>query len=227
LARKGSPVDKKLLDGLEDSLASILGESGAKALMKIGNIPQDEFDTKAIDSSLGKVFGASNEGLSIVQKKVLEGMSKTLDITQPYDEQAGGAVGSGFAVSLQALADRYRLEEKVGFGAAGFVAGIISSICCLGPIAFALLGFASLSSSLALAMNLTASYKPVELAASVGFLGVTVIFQLRRHNQCSLSGLRRNLAYVVIPGTVLLVTYALVNYWVGVTFFGDPRSTLP
>jgi hypothetical protein len=231
LARDNSELDKKLLEGFENSLISVLGESGAKALMKLGNVPEDKFDAKAIDSSLGKVFGASDEGLSIIQKKIINGMSETLKVSPPPVVEPRSALEeserAGFVLSLEAIANRYRLKEKAGFGVAGFAAGMISSICCLGPIAFALLGLASLSSSLTLAMNLTATYKPLELAASVGFLGITVILQLRRHNECSLSGLRRNLAYVIVPTTVLLVTYAIVNYWVGIAFFGGPGNIFP
>jgi hypothetical protein len=224
MARESKAEDKKLVKGFEDSLMSVLGESGAKAVMKLGNVPGDKFDSGAIDSSLEKVFGSSQEGLSVLQSSVLRGMSETLDVT-PVDPGEVGKVG--FASSLELLAQRYRLKEKAGFGIVGITAGMISSICCLGPIAFALLGLASLSSSLALAMDLTSAYKPVELAASLGFLATTVFFQLRRHGQCSLSGLRRNLSYVIIPGTALLVSYALLNYWLGVTFFGGAGSLLP
>jgi hypothetical protein len=222
LARK-QEADRKLLEGFEESLTSLLGPNEAKAVIKLGDISEGSFDAKAIDSSLEKVFGASMEGLSIIQGKVIEGMSENLGIV-PSPPSIEHGEGVGFASSLEAIADRYRIKEKAAFGTVGLIAGVISSICCLGPIAFALLGFASLSSSLALAMDLTSAYKPVELAASVGFLGVTVVFQLRRKNQCSLSGLRRNLAYIVIPTTVLLVTYAVVNYWLGATFFGGPGS---
>lgn len=214
--------DGKLVKSFEESLVAVLDESGAKALVKLGGIPEDNFNPRTINSSLNKVFGASKGGLSIMQTNVLKGMSARLDVGE-----LGSLTANNFIKSLEAIVDTYRLKEKAGLSGAGFVAGIISSICCLGPIAFALLGFASLSASLTLAIDLTSRFKPVELGASVAFLAVTIFFQLRKHGQCSLSGVRRNLAYITIPGSVLLVTYAVVNYWVGVAFFGGGGSLLP
>ncbi|MDA4128912.1 MAG: hypothetical protein OK422_05620 [Thaumarchaeota archaeon] len=200
----------------------MLGESGAEAVIRLGQIPGDKLDSQAIDASLNQVFGASPEGLSAVQTRVLDGMSTELGF-----EPSRGSGEFGFYASLEKLSERYRLKEMTGFGMAGVVAAGISSLCCLGPIALALLGFASLSASLSLAMNMMSTYHPIELAAAIGFLGVTVYFQLRRHGQCSIAGLRRNLAYVVIPGTTLLVSYAIINYMIGVTFFGSPGNLLP
>ncbi|MBI3115881.1 MAG: hypothetical protein HYZ12_00935 [Thaumarchaeota archaeon] len=219
---RDSKVDGKLVKGLQESLTAVLGESGAKALVKLGGIPENRFDPESIDTSLSKVFGASREGLSIMRTNVLKGMSTRLEVGE-----LGSPTASNFVKSLEAIADTYRLKEKAVLGGAGFAAGILSSICCLGLIAFALLGFASLSASLTLATDLTSSFKPIELGASVAFLAATVFFQLRRHGECSLSGVRRNLAYIAIPGSALLVTYAVVNYWVAVTFFGGAGSLLP
>ncbi len=219
---RGRKVDRRLAQGFEQSLASTLGESGAEAVMRLGQIPGDKLDPGAIDSSLNLLFGASPEGLSAVQSRVLGGMSTRLGVERPSESGE-----FGFYSSLETLSERYRLKEMTGFGIAGVVAAAISSICCLGPIAFALLGFASLSASLSLAMSLTSTYQPVELAAALGFLGATVYFQLRRQNQCSLDGVRRNLAYIIIPGTTLLVPYAIINYWVGATFFGHPGNLIP
>jgi hypothetical protein len=215
-------INRRLALGFEHSLASTLGESGAEAVMRLGQIPGDKLDSIAIDSSLNLVFGASSEGLSAVQTRVLDGMSTRLGVELPKESGE-----FGFYSSLETLSERYRLKEMTGFGIAGVVASAISSICCLGPIAFALLGFASLSASLSLAMDLTSTYQPVELAGALGFLGATIYFQLRRQNQCSLDGLRRNLAYIIIPGTTLLVSYAIINYWIGVTFFGHPLKLIP
>lgn len=220
----GQKIDRKLVEGLEQSFASVLGKNEAKALLKLAGIPEDKFDPKAINSSLSKIFGASAKGLSLIQTNVVKGMASTLDLG---DVEEPSSSANGFVTSLEAIAKRYGVKEKAGFGIAGLAAGLISSICCLGPLALAFLGIGSISASLTLATALTSAYKPIELAASVGFLAITIISQLRRRGQCSLSGLRRNLSYIIIPSSVLLVTYALVNYWVGVTFLGGPGSLLP
>lgn len=217
-------LNRGLTQGFERSLESVLGKSGSAALMRLGQVPKDKFDPGAIDSSLNLVFGASQEGLSSIHKNVLNTMASELGVELPRQDYRAN---SGFYSSLESLAERYRLKEMSGFGLAGVLAGLVSSVCCLGPIAFALLGFASLSASLSLAMSLTSTFQPLELVAAVGFLGATIYFQLRRHGECSLSGLRRNLAYVVIPSSVLLVSFALINYWVGVTFYGHPLRLLP
>lgn len=159
-----SKPDGKLVKSFEESLVGVLGESGAKALVKLGGIPEDKFDPRTINGSLNKVFGASRDGLSIMQTNVLKGMSARLDVGEP-----GTPSGSNFVKSLEAIADRYRLRENAGLGATGLAAGIVSSICCLGPIAFALLGFASLSASLALAIDLTSRFRPIELEPALAF----------------------------------------------------------
>lgn len=215
-------LNRRLAQGFVQSLTSTLGKSGAEAVMRLGQIPGDKLDSAVIDSSLNLVFGASPEGLSAVQTRVLDGMSTRLGVELPKESGE-----FGFYSSLETFSERYRMKEMTGFGIAGVVASAISSICCLGPIAFALLGFASLSASLSLAMDLTSTYQPVELSAALGFLGAIVYFQLRRKNQCSIDGLRRNLAYVIIPGTTLFVSYAVINYLIGVTFFGHPLKLIP
>ena len=217
-------LNLKLVKGLEQSLAHLFGDSGSEALLSLGKVPRDKFDPGSIDSSLDLVFGASPDGLSSAHKSVIEEMSTRLGVGVPHEPVPNEG---SFHLSLESIAERYRLKEMTGFGFAGVVAGAISSICCLGPIALALLGFASLSASLSLAMSLTSVYQPVELTSALGFLGVTIFFQLRRKGGCNLGGLRRNLAYVIVPTTGLLVSYAVINYLIGVWFYGHPLGLLP
>jgi len=51
--------------------------------------------------------------------------------------------------------------------------------------------------------------------------------QLKKRNECNISGLRRNIGYVVIPAVTMLVSYALVAYVVGIAFYGWPLHLLP
>ncbi len=221
---RGKKVDRKLAEELKLSLDSAIGKSGSETVMRLGQIPEDRLDPAGIDSSLNLVFGRVPAGLSSVHKNVLEGMSSRLGVELPRSEIDGSA---DFSSSLMGIAERYRLKEMTGFGLAGVVGGMISSLCCLGPIAFALLGFASLSASLSLAMSLTSAYAPVELGAASVFLGTVIYYQLRRKNQCSLDGLRKNLAYVVVPAVTLLVSYAVISYSIGVAFYGHPLNPFP
>ncbi len=214
MAHKPKP-DGKLVKSFEDSLVAVLGESGAKALVKLGGIPEDKFDPRTINASLNKVFGTSKNGLSIMQSNVLKGMSAGLDV-----EELGRLTAGNFVKSLEAIADRYRLKERTGLGLAGFATAVGSSICCLGPLALALLGLASFSASASLAIDLTSKYKTIEIGVSVVLLFAVIVLQLARRGQCSLSGLRRNLGYVFIPAATMFVSYSALNYWLGVSFLG-------
>ncbi len=105
--------DGKLVKSFEESLVAVLGESGAKALVKLGGIPEDKFDPRTINASLNKVFGASKDGLLIMQTNVLKGMSARLDVGE-----LGSPTASNFVKSLEAIAGTYRPKEKAGLGAA-------------------------------------------------------------------------------------------------------------
>ena len=171
------------------------------------------------------VFGASPAGLSAVQKNVLEGTSSRLGVDLEREDEFSGK--RDFYISLVGLAERYRIKEMTGFGFAGVIASLISSACCLGPVAFALLGFSSMSAMITLADSMMYVYEPYELALAVAFLGTIIYFQLRKRNECNVSGLRRNVGYVIIPAVTMLVSYALIAYFVGIAFYGWPLHLLP
>ena len=218
-------ADIKLARGFKESLRSALGDSASEALMRIGKIPEDKLDPQGIESTFNVVFGPSPAGLSAVQKNVLEGTSSRLGVDLEKEDEFSGR--RDFYISLVGLAERYRIKEMTGFGFAGVIASLISSACCLGPVAFALLGFSSMSAMIALADSMMYVYEPYELALAVAFLGAIIYFQLRKRNECNISGLRRNVGYVVIPAVTMLVSYALIAYFVGIAFYGWPLHLLP
>ena len=218
-------TDLELARGFKDSLRSALGDSASEALMRLGKIPEDKLDPQGIESTLNVVFGASPEGLSAVQKSVLEGTSSRLGVDPEKEDEFSGK--RDFYISLVELADHYRIKEMTGFGLAGVMASLISSACCLGPVAFALLGFSSMSAMITLADSMMYVYEPYELALAVAFLGTIVYLQLRKRNECNISGLRRNIGYVIIPAVTMLVSYALIAYFVGIAFYGWPLHLLP
>ena len=215
----------KIAQGFKQTLQSTLGNSASEALMRIGKMPEDRLDPIGIESTLNVVFGSSPEGLSAVQKNVLEGMSSRLGVDLEKEDEFIG--NRDFYSTLVGLAERYRLKEMTGFGLAGVVASLISSACCLGPVAFALLGLASMSAMISLADKIMYAWEPVELAAAVAFLGSVIYLQLKKRNECNLSGLRRNVGYVIIPAVTMLVSYALFAYFVGIAFYGWPLHLLP
>ena len=215
----------KLAEGFKESLRSALGASASEALMKIGKIPEDRLDPQGIESPFNMVYGASPEGLSAVQKNDLEGTSSRLGVDLENEDRFAGK--RDFYISMVGLADRYRLKQMTGFGLAGVVASMITSACCLGPVAFALLGFSSMSAMITLADSVMYIYEPYELALAVAFLGTIIYLQLRKKNECNISGLRRNIGYVVIPAVTMLVSYALIAYFVGIAFYGWPLHLLP
>jgi len=218
-------TDLKLARGFRESLRSALGDSASEALIRIGKIPEDRLDPQGIESTFNVVFGNSPDGLSAVQKKVLEGTSSRLGVDLQKEDQFSG--GRDFYISMVSLAERYRLKEMTGFGFAGVIASLISSACCLGPVAFALLGFSSMSAMITLADSMMYAYEPYELALAVTFLGAVIYLQLKKRNECNISGLRRNIGYVAIPAVTMLVSYALVAYFVGIAFYGWPLHLLP
>jgi len=218
-------TDMKLAQGFKESLRSALGDSASEALMRFGQMPEDRLDPQGIESTFNLVFGASPEGLAAVQKNVLEGTSSRLGVDLEKEDEFSGK--RDFYISLVGLANHYRIKEMTGFGFAGVIASLISSACCLGPVAFALLGFSSMSAMITLADSMMYVYEPYELALAVAFLGTIVYFQLRKRNECNISGLRRNVGYVVIPAVTMLVSYALIAYFVGIAFYGWPLHLLP
>jgi len=216
-------VDRRLAKGFKESLASVIGESGSQVVVSLGKIPEDRLDPEEIDSTLNMVFGAAPAGLSTVKDGVLEGMSSRLGVDIPKERPESG----NFYSSLVYMSERYRLKQMTGFGLAGVAAAVISSVCCLGPIALALLGLSSLSAGLSLAESMTDAYQPFELLAAVAFLGIVIYSQLRKSGECNPSGLRRNFLYFVIPAVTLLVTLAVISYWVNSTFYYYPMGLLP
>jgi len=218
-------TDLKLAKGFKESLRSALGDSASEALMRIGKIPEDKLDPQGIETTFNVVFGASPAGLSAVQKNILEGTSSRLGVDLEKEDEFSGK--RDFYISLVRLADRYRIKEMTGFGFAGVIASLISSACCLGPVAFALLGFSSMSAIITLADSMMYVYEPYELALAVAFLGTIIYFQLRKRNECNVSGLRRNIGYVIIPAVTMLVSNAMVAYFVGIAFDGWPLHLLP
>jgi len=218
-------TDLKLAKGFKESLKSALGDSASEALMRIGKIPEEKLDPQGIETTFNVVFGASPAGLSAVQKNILEGTSSRLGVDLEKEDEFSGK--RDFYISLVRLADRYRIKEMTGFGFAGVIASLISSACCLGPVAFALLGFSSMSAIITLADSMMYVYEPYELALAVAFLGTIIYFQLRKRNECNVSGLRRNIGYVIMPAVTMLVSNAMVAYFVGIAFDGWPLHLLP
>lgn len=187
------------------------------------HLSREHFDPQAIDSALVEVFGASNAGVNFVRNQVLSRFSFSLNVPKVGLSAQTKAITSksDFIPAIQELVSNYRLlRASARVASSGAVAALISSICCLSPLVLALLGLASFSAAASLAMTLTSMFRPVELLAGLGLVSGVVYFQLRKENQCNLSGLRRNIGYVAVPLASMLLVYAIVNYLLYAYFLG-------
>ncbi|MCL5067091.1 MAG: hypothetical protein M1368_01905 [Thaumarchaeota archaeon] len=216
-------MDSELIDAFEKSLSEVIGPSPARAFIVNERVSREHFDPQEIDSALTRVFGISNAGVNLVRKQVLNRFSSSLNLDgkeEPSPQLKAISSESDFVSAVQQIANKYRVlraPPKVTFS--GAVAALISSICCLSPLVLALLGLASFSAAASLAMSLTSTFKPLEIAAGFVTMGGVVYFQLRKEKQCNLSGLRRNLGYILVPLALMLVVYAVINYLFYVYWF--------
>lgn len=206
-------ADSGLFEGFEKSLSAVIGESAARAFIINANLSDDHFDPNQVSEALSRVFGKSASGLSVLQRKLLTKLSSTLNIN------AAESI-SNFPETMGKIAGEYRRTIALRYSLTGVAAAFVSSLCCLGPMTLLFLGVASAASALSLEGLLYSSYHVILVMAGLVCIATVVILQLRRDQQCNLTGLRKNLGYVLVPCAVLLVTYAVLNYLISIYFLG-------
>jgi uncharacterized membrane protein len=118
------------------------------------------------------------------------------------------------------IASQYRKTIALKYSLTGVAAAFVSSLRCLAPMTQLFLGAASASAALSLESSLYSSYHVILVMVGLVSVALVVILQLRRDRQCNLTGIRRNLGYVLVPGAALLVTYAVLNYLISIYFLG-------
>ena len=105
------------------------------------------------------------------------------------------------------------MKEKKSIFTLGAIAGTIGILCCVSPIVLVLLGLSTVSAAIALGNNLFTNYKIYFISASVLFLAVAITFYLKKKNQCSLSGVRKNLNMIIFTVFVAVLVYIFWYYF--------------
>ena len=106
-------------------------------------------------------------------------------------------------------------EKKTGrFGIKiGVASGIISLLCCVSPIFLVLLGLSSITGAIALGNFMFDNYKTYFISASILFFVGATIFKLKRKNQCSVSGIRKNQNMIITSAIIFVITYIFLYYF--------------
>ena len=117
-----------------------------------------------------------------------------------------------------------KLKKKIDKGILGIgaITGSIAILCCISPIILVLLGLSSVTAAIALGNNLFANYKFYFIGASLLFLFIAIYFYLKKKNQCSLSGVRKNVNQIIIIVFVAILVYILWYYFT--TWLGNTAS---
>jgi hypothetical protein len=106
----------------------------------------------------------------------------------------------------------------------GFFAGTIGILCCVSPVILVLFGLSSVSAAIALGNNLFDNYKIYFISSSVLFLFGAFYFQLKKKNQCSLSGVRKNINTFIVTIFLAVLVYIFWFYftsWLEIVFGGS------
>lgn len=115
-------------------------------------------------------------------------------------------------------ADRRTRERGLPAVRMGLLAGIAGLLCCVGPTVLALVGVVSAGTAFVWANDLYDGYAWWFRLGGLALLGMLVVVALRRRNQCSLGGVRRNWWRLALALGVAVATYLLlyaVTTWLG------------
>lgn len=133
---------------------------------------------------------------------------------------------NNFPESMAKILNQYKLNIAIKYSLTGIAAAFVSSLCCLGPFALLLLGLASTASALTLEGVWFSNFHVLLVLLGLASVASVVFLQLRRDQQCTLTGLRKNLGYFLVPAATLLVSYAVLNYLIGIFFLGGPNPSM-
>ena len=90
----------------------------------------------------------------------------------------------------------------------GGLAGVIASLCCIGPVVIVLLGLGSVSAALSLGR-----FTWLFSSLAVIFLGIAVVMYLKKKTCCSVEGFQKNWKAIVLAFVILVVLLVLLKYW--------------
>lgn len=95
----------------------------------------------------------------------------------------------------------------------GVVAGVLASLCCIGPIIIIFFGLGSVSFALSVTQ-----YKPYFLVLGIIFIGLAIILHLKRKsktcniNCMSLEGIKKEKKFIISIIITMVVIYLLMIY---------------
>lgn len=98
-------------------------------------------------------------------------------------------------------------EDKKLLYAGGF-AGLIGSLCCLGPVILVMFGLAGVSTALSIG-KFTWLFTTLALI----FFGIAVFLYLKKKNCCSAQGIRKQWKIMIIAFVILVIFLILLKYW--------------
>ena len=99
-------------------------------------------------------------------------------------------------------------ENKHLIFGSGF-AGVLGSLCCIGPVVIVLFGLGSVSTALSFG-----TFSGLFLAIAFIFFGLTVFFYLRKKNCCSVKGMKQNWKIITKSFIFVVVLLLLLKYWI-------------
>lgn len=92
----------------------------------------------------------------------------------------------------------------------GAVAGLLGIGCCIYPVVLALFGLASATEAIALGNTLYGTWGWTFKLVGGALAVAGIVVQLRRRDQCSIRGAKRNRGYILRVGLVGVAVYWLV-----------------
>ncbi|MFI5420053.1 MAG: hypothetical protein ACHQ1H_03715 [Nitrososphaerales archaeon] len=220
MANKAELIAKHdIFQGLCKSLSAIIGDSAAQAFIANFQISESSFNFDDISKALSNQFGNSKAGLSHLQRELISKLSDTLQVNSVQSL-------NDFPDSIAKITNEYKHRIAIKYSLTGIAAAFASSLCCLGPFALLLLGVASASAALSLEKVLFTDYHVILVLAGLASVATVVFLQLRGDKQCNLTGLRKNLGYILVPVATLIVSYAVLNYLIGIFFLGGVMPSM-
>lgn len=128
-------------------------------------------------------------------------------------------VKRGIIINANSIILKHLTEKKdKSWLGIGLITGTVALLCCISPVILVLLGLSTVTAAVALGNNLFNNYKLYFIGASLLFMSSAVTFYLKKKNQCSISGVRKNINKILLTLIVAVVVYILwylLTTWLG------------
>ena len=90
----------------------------------------------------------------------------------------------------------------------GAIAGLIASLCCLGPILLVLFGLSSISFALSIGQ-----YTWLFFSLGTIFFITAFIVYLSKKKSCSISGIRHHWKTILVAFVIMVLILLIIKYW--------------